>query len=167
MLEKHEINKEIFEKAAKTLELQVRALKLPPLEREVRFHQDRKWRFDFANKSLFIAIELEGGLKAFNRGRHIRESGFINDCEKYNQALCLGWKVLRVPYSFVKDGRAINWYEILVKLAQKQSPLLTPQMMIEIRDRLSNQTLISSLGEIREPRVIPSKNLIKRLKLST
>jgi len=60
---------------------------------EYKFDTKRRWRFDFSNKKLKLAIEIEGGV--WNRGRHIRGKGFIADCEKYNQAQLLGWKVLR------------------------------------------------------------------------
>jgi len=66
---------------------------------EYKFHPKRKWRFDWANLELKIAIEIEGG--AFTNGRHTRGAGFINDMEKYNEAIILGWKVFRVtPQQF-------------------------------------------------------------------
>jgi len=66
-------------------------IKLP--EREYRFHPKRLWRFDFAWPESRIAVEAEGGI--FVSGRHNRPSGMANDCEKYNAAALLGWKVLR------------------------------------------------------------------------
>lgn len=60
-------------------------------EREYRFLTTRRWRFDFAWPTLRIAVEIEG------RGRHQTVVGFRNDCEKYNAALRLGWRVLRFP----------------------------------------------------------------------
>lgn len=70
-------------------------IKLP--DREYQFHPERKWRFDFAYPDLKIAIEAEGGI--WSSGRHTRGSGFIKDCEKYNQAAILGWRVLRYTTS--------------------------------------------------------------------
>lgn len=61
---------------------------------EHKFHKTRKWRFDFAWPDLKIAVEVEGG--AFIRGRHMRPSGFIADCEKYSVAAIEGWTVIRV-----------------------------------------------------------------------
>lgn len=60
---------------------------------EHRFHEKRRWRFDFAHIESKTAIEIEGG--AFTNGRHTRGKGFVNDMEKYNQAVLLGWVVLR------------------------------------------------------------------------
>ena len=62
---------------------------------EYRFHEKRKWRFDYFLPSLNTAIEIEGGI--FSGGRHTRGAGYSRDCEKYNQAQVLGFRVLRYP----------------------------------------------------------------------
>lgn len=62
-------------------------------KREYRFHPVRKWKFDFAYPERMVAVEAEGGV--FSGGRHTRGMGFVNDCEKYNMAVLMGWKVLR------------------------------------------------------------------------
>ena len=71
---------------------------------EYKFHPTRKWKFDFANPELKIAVEQEGGV--WVRGRHNRGVGFLNDMEKYNTAVLLGWKVLRYPPNLILN--AIN-----------------------------------------------------------
>ena len=63
------------------------------LVREYRFHPVRKWRFDFAIPEHRVAIEVEGCV--FQNGRHVRGVGYRGDCEKYNEAVKLGWRVLR------------------------------------------------------------------------
>jgi len=75
--------------------LLIRADKLPAPEREYKFDSKRRWRFDFAWPDKKIAVEIEGGVWLRSGGRHSRGKGFIGDCEKYNQAIMLGWKVLR------------------------------------------------------------------------
>lgn len=67
---------------------------LPRPEVEVRFHPDRKWRFDYAWPKQKVALEVEGGV--WTGGRHTRGAGFVEDMEKYNAATRLGWRVLRV-----------------------------------------------------------------------
>jgi len=62
---------------------------------EYKFHPSRKWRFDFAYPESMIAIEVEGGI--WVGGRHIHPIGFEKDCEKYNEATRMGWKVFRIP----------------------------------------------------------------------
>lgn len=82
----------------------------PDLVMEHRFHHERKWRFDFASTDRKVAIEIEGGV--WNRGRHNRPSGFINDCEKYNEAAICGWTVVRLPEPMVNPKylrRLIDW----------------------------------------------------------
>lgn len=61
--------------------------------KELKFHPSRKWRFDFAIESLRIAIEYEGIMS--EKSRHTTISGMSADCDKYNAAQLLGWKVLR------------------------------------------------------------------------
>ena len=85
---------------------QIRALKLPEPEREHRFHPVRRWRFDFAWPDLMLACEVEGGTWA--NGRHSRGSGFEKDCEKYGEAMLLGWDVYRCTSGMVKSGAAID-----------------------------------------------------------
>lgn len=60
---------------------------------EYRFHPKRQWRFDYAIPEQKIAIECEGGI--YTRGRHTRGAGYKADMEKYNEAVKLGWKLLR------------------------------------------------------------------------
>ena len=60
---------------------------------EHKFHPTRKWRFDIALVERKIAVEVEGG--TWVSGRHSRGTGYRNDCEKYNEATKMGWRVLR------------------------------------------------------------------------
>jgi len=72
-----------------------RAAGLPVPVAEYRFAPPRRWRFDYAFLSLWIAVEVEGG--GFVGGRHTRGAGFLRDMEKYNAAAMLGWRILRYP----------------------------------------------------------------------
>lgn len=77
--------------------------------RELRFHPVRKWRFDLAQSGMRLAVEVEGGV--WRNGAHSRGKGFTEDCEKYAEALILGWSVLRVTTDQVKSGQALQWIE--------------------------------------------------------
>lgn len=87
-------------------ESQLRSFRLPIAEREHRFHEGRRWRFDFAWTEFRIAVEVEGG--TWSGGRHTRGAGYEADVSKYNQAALDGWTVLRFTSSQVKRGEAIR-----------------------------------------------------------
>jgi len=80
--------------------------KLPAPDREHRFLEGRKFRFDFAWPKFKIAVEIEGGTR--QNGRHQRHDGFTADCRKYNLASLHGWKVFRFTSEQVKSGEAID-----------------------------------------------------------
>jgi hypothetical protein len=79
---------------------------------EYRFHPTRLWRFDVAFVKSKLAIEIDGG--GFIFGRHSRGLGIEADCEKYAEALLLGWRVLRITPKHVKSGQALHWIEALI-----------------------------------------------------
>lgn len=91
------------------LELQMRAVKLPKPHAQYRFEPLRRWTFDFCWPERKLALEVEGGI--WTKGRHTRGKGYEKDCEKYNHAALLGFRVLRVTTGMVKDGRALNVVE--------------------------------------------------------
>lgn len=97
----------------RTFLVHLRAAGLPEPETEHRFHPKRRWRFDFAFPESRIAVEVEGGTWA--GGRHTTGKGFQKDCEKYNAAVELGWRVLRFDSAMVRDGRALQQTEKLLR----------------------------------------------------
>jgi very-short-patch-repair endonuclease len=83
-------------------------------QREFRFHPVRKWRFDFALPNQKVAIEFEGGI--FISGGHNRGIIYASNCEKYREAVLLGWKVLRYT---IKDIEMKNGEYKVVEDLQK------------------------------------------------
>lgn len=75
------------------------------LESEYLFHPERGWRFDFAFPSQKLAIEVDG------RG-HFRGK-MMTDYEKQNEAMRLGWRVLRFPAS--QKRKAAEWAAFIVE----------------------------------------------------
>ena len=73
-----------------------------PYEKEFRFHPVRKWRADYAIPTKMLLIEIEGAV--FQNGRHTRGEGYSKDCEKYNAAQILGYKVLRYTTGQIKTN---------------------------------------------------------------
>lgn len=97
---------------------QIRLCQLPEPMCEFRFHPKRQWRFDFAWLEKRIAAEVEGGTMLMYRerkSRHTHPTGYRGDCEKYNAAQQLGWKVYRFTGDMVADGSAIQFLEEVLK----------------------------------------------------
>lgn len=84
--------------------------------REFRYHPTRRWRFDLADRNRMIALEIEGGV--WSEGRHTRSSGFIGDCEKYNEAALMGWMVLRFPSDWIPSGKALAYVEKAIAVVE-------------------------------------------------
>lgn len=84
-----------------------KAAKVPAFDTEYRFCETRKWRFDFAWPEHKVAFEVEGGI--WTDGRHTRGAAFNADCEKYNVAALLGWRVFRVTETHLENGQAFTW----------------------------------------------------------
>lgn len=87
-----------------------------PYEREVRFHDTRKWRADFkvsrgwgwcqeCGNQDDALVEIDGG--TWISGRHTTGSGFAKDLEKLNAAAELGYRVLRYTPAMIEDGSAL------------------------------------------------------------
>jgi very-short-patch-repair endonuclease len=74
------------------------------LVREYQFDPTRRWSFDFAFPSQKLAAEVEGQ-------RHRTFKGHREDCEKMNQALVQGWRVLRFPAD--QTRHVSEWVEII------------------------------------------------------
>lgn len=92
------------------LALQMRGAKLPTPKREHRFHENRRWRFDFAWPEHMLAAEVEG-LNPRGKSRHTTVTGYRADCEKYNNAALLGWRVLRFEQRMIETGQALDMIE--------------------------------------------------------
>jgi hypothetical protein len=78
----------------------------------------RRWRFDLCWPSKLIALEVEGAVfgrsikgadgKTYRMGgRHNTGAGAQSDCEKYSWAAILGWAVVRVTTTMIRDGHAL------------------------------------------------------------
>ena len=123
----------LTKKAAAAAELaeQCRIVGLPMPTHELVFHPTRKWRFDCAWPELFceqksdvyfgvrgvypgpkLALEIDGGVFLKDGGgRHNRGAGYRNDTEKLNEAIILGWYVMRCLLEQISQGVVITWIE--------------------------------------------------------
>lgn len=73
---------------------------------EHRFHPTRRWRFDYAWPEQMVALEVEGGV--WVGGRHTSGAGFVKDMEKYNEAACLGWRIIRCQPRELCNSKTID-----------------------------------------------------------
>ncbi len=62
-------------------------------KKEFKFHDTRKFRFDYCIPAEKIAIEYEGIYS--EKSGHTGTTGYSKDVTKYNLALICGWRVLR------------------------------------------------------------------------
>jgi len=100
------------------LDRQAVAIGLPAPTPELYFAKPRRWRFDFAWEPQRLAVEVDGAV--FTGGRHTRGTGYEKDIEKYAEALCRGWRVLRVTTGMVRDGRALGYLERLLREVERR-----------------------------------------------
>jgi very-short-patch-repair endonuclease len=101
---------------------QIRGAELPQPKSELKFNEDRKWRFDFYYENPKIAIEYEGGIFDKGASGHSSVSGIMRDIEKYNEAALAGWTVIRVTAQSVASGAAIRY--IKKALEKKKSDII-------------------------------------------
>lgn len=102
----------------------------PSLIRELRFHEERRWRFDFAHLDSRTAFELQGGI--WTMGRHSRGIGMVRDCEKSIAAALCGWLV--VPMT--ERNITAKTIEDLVALTRDRERWVAPQLRVgESRQR--------------------------------
>lgn len=67
-----------------------------PFVTEHKFCPERRFRFDIALLEHKIAIEYEGLFNdEHSHSGHTSRSGFLSNCEKYNLATVMGWRLLR------------------------------------------------------------------------
>jgi hypothetical protein len=87
-----DLDAELRQQFAHSFEATWRLAGGPELEKEYKFCPSRDWRADYRTGNLLI--ELEGGV--YSGGRHTRPKGFVEDCFKYNTAVLLGYRLIRI-----------------------------------------------------------------------
>jgi very-short-patch-repair endonuclease len=91
------------------LAFQIKAVGLPEPLRQYRPVVDRMYRADFCWPRSNLIVEVDGG--GFVAGRHTRGEGFEKDCERGNELVLAGWKVLHVTGRHIESGQAVAWIE--------------------------------------------------------
>lgn len=80
---------------------------------EHKFHEQRKWRFDYCNLESKTAIEVNGAV--FTQGRHTRGKGFINDMEKLNNAILAGYVVLQFTPGQMNESKTFELIKTVIE----------------------------------------------------
>jgi very-short-patch-repair endonuclease len=96
----------------------------PAFVTEYRFHPMRKWRFDFAWPLEKVAMEVDGAIFGGKSG-HNTGVGIARDAEKNNNAVELGWRLIRLTAKSNLDDEIRRLKELIaapVTFAQWQEP---------------------------------------------
>jgi len=94
-------------------------------EREVYWHDIRKWRSDFGCRHLRILVEVDGATWA--SGRHNVGRGYEADRTKDNTAQLNGWLALRFSGDQVSRGEAIQTIIAAVNYAERRRVIASGQ----------------------------------------
>lgn len=94
---------------------------IPDPEREFRFVETRRFRFDYAWPAVRMAVEVEGGIFMRGGGRHNRGAYMLTDMEKYNLAAENGWTLLRYTPQQVISSEAVG--QIYATMRRRQATL--------------------------------------------
>jgi hypothetical protein len=102
------------ESANRQFVMQCQALKLPPMAVQWRFANSkhpnsasRKWRADCVFPDYKIFVEIDGGV--WIRGAHGHPKDILRNMTKQNDAMLLGFTVLRFTPQEVRSGHAVEF----------------------------------------------------------
>lgn len=91
---------------------------------EYKFCPDRKFRADYYLPGLNLLVEYEGigsgadnGRAYSGASRHTTAAGYAKDCEKYNIAQILGFRLLRyTPFNYTQARADLRRLESVLKI---------------------------------------------------
>ena len=84
---------------------------------EYKFQPKRRFRWDLCWPSQKLAVEVQGGI--WIKGGHSTGKGITRDCEKLDEGVKLGWKVLQFTKEQIESGYAVEAIkEVLFKEAK-------------------------------------------------
>lgn len=84
---------------------------------EFKFNTGRKFKFDYANLPMKIAVEIEGGI--YTGTGHAKTGRYLSDMSKYNDAQLRGWIVLR--YAHGQENLIANDIKRAIEKRKKES----------------------------------------------
>jgi hypothetical protein len=105
------------------------------LDRQYKFHPERRWRLDFAAVDVLVGVEVDGSVFAAENGqtagRHSRGKGIVEGYQKKNAAAELGWLILCYGPPQIRSGEAAMQVERIVK-AKRALALREPCAVVEV-----------------------------------
>lgn len=102
----------------------------------------REFRFDAANPTEKICIEVEGGIWLGSKGGHTSGVGYEQNLEKYNLAVLEGWRLLRYAPSTLKKHPEKIVLDVMT-LAGKTPKKITTRN--GIRAKIATKTALGSV----------------------
>jgi len=102
----------------------------------------REFRFDAANISEKICIEIEGGIWLGSKGGHTSGIGYEQNLEKYNLAVLEGWRLLRYSPSTLKKHPEQIILDVMTLTGCKPKKIST---RTTVRAKIADQTKLGSL----------------------
>jgi len=104
--------------------------------------KDRQFRFDAANPTDKVCIEVEGGIWLGSKGGHTSGIGYEQNLEKYNLAVINGWQLLRYSPSTLKKHPEQIILDVMALTGCKPTKIITRNTT---RAKVANQTKIGSM----------------------
>lgn len=108
------------ESANRAFVTQCLALKLPPSAVQWRFVNSRypasatrKWRADLVFPDYRVMVEIDGGI--WIKGAHGHPTDILRNMAKQNDAMLLGYQVLRFTPAEVRSGHAVDFTQRVLK----------------------------------------------------
>lgn len=83
----------------------------------------RGWKADFAWPDQKVILECDGGV--YSGGRHVRGTGFEEDCRKCNYAISIGYRVFHVTPGLLADNPQHVVDQVLALVSGTQPPAPT------------------------------------------
>ena len=80
--------------------------KIPDPTFEYKFHPKRRFRWDLCWPDKMLAVEVQGAI--WIKGGHSTGRGITRDCEKLDEGVKLGWKVLHFTKEQIESGYAVE-----------------------------------------------------------
>lgn len=77
------------------------APEMPHPTLQAKLIKTRRWQYDFTWEREKVIVEIEGG--TWIAGRHSRGKGYLNDCDKQNAVMMLGYRLFKFTTDHINN----------------------------------------------------------------